>query len=77
MVYEKERWEINPARVNVTDKRERHVVIEEIRMRKDQPWTSVYNNTNNAMYTSHPYKRDVIGTPEIISQADFILKNNS
>ena len=22
----------------VTDKRERHVVIEEIRMRKDQPW---------------------------------------
>ncbi len=28
----------------VTDKRERHiVVIEEIRMRKDQPWTKVYN----------------------------------
>jgi zinc protease len=53
---------------NVTDKRERHVVIEEIRMRKDQPWTKVYNATNYAMYTSHPYKRDVIGTPEIISQ---------
>ncbi len=53
---------------NVTDKRERHVVIEEIRMRKDQPWTQVYNATNNAMYTAHPYKRDVIGTPEIISQ---------
>ena len=52
----------------VTDKRERHVVIEEIRMRKDQPWTKVYNETNHAMYTSHPYKRDVIGTPEIISQ---------
>lgn len=52
----------------VTDKRERHVVIEEIRMRKDQPWTKVYNATNNAMYTNHPYKRDVIGTPEIISQ---------
>lgn len=52
----------------VTDKRERHVVIEEIRMRKDQPWTKVYNATNNAMYTTHPYKRDVIGTPEIISQ---------
>lgn len=52
----------------VTDKRERHVVIEEIRMRKDQPWTKVYNATNNAMYTSHPYKRDVIGTPQIISQ---------
>ncbi|MGN1125288.1 MAG: M16 family metallopeptidase [Candidatus Gastranaerophilaceae bacterium] len=53
---------------NVKDKRERHVVIEEIRMRKDQPWTKVYNKTNFNMYTKHPYKRDVIGTPEIISQ---------
>lgn len=53
---------------NVKDKKERHVVIEETRMREDQPWTKVYNSTNHAMYTSHPYKRDVIGTPEIISQ---------
>ena len=52
----------------VTDKRERHVVIEEIRMREDQPWTKVYNAANKAMYTNHPYKRDVIGTPQIISQ---------
>lgn len=52
----------------VTDKRERHVVIEEIRMRKDQPWTKVYNVCNKNLYTAHPYKRDVIGTPEIISQ---------
>ena len=52
----------------VTDKRERHVVIEEIRMRKDQNWTKVYNTCNFNMYTRHPYKRDVIGTPEIISQ---------
>ena len=49
-------------------KRERHVVIEEIRMRKDQPWTKVYNACNFNMYSKHPYKRDVIGTPEIISQ---------
>lgn len=55
----------NPA---VTDKRERHVVIEEIRMRKDQNWTKVYNACNFNMYKKHPYKRDVIGTPEIISQ---------
>jgi len=48
-------------------KRERLVVIEEIRMRKDQPGTRVYNALNNAMYTKHPYKRDVIGTPEIIA----------
>lgn len=52
----------------VSDKRERHVVIEEIRMRKDQNWTKVYNACNFNMYTKHPYKRDVIGTPEIISQ---------
>ncbi len=53
---------------NIGTKRERHVVIEEIRMREDQPWTKVYNACNKAMYTSHPYKRDVIGTPQIISQ---------
>lgn len=53
---------------NITDKRERHVVIEEIRMRQDQPWTKVYNTCNAGLYTNHPYKRDVIGTPEIISQ---------
>lgn len=52
----------------VTDKRERHVVIEEIRMRKDQNWTKVYNTCNFNMYKKHPYKRDVIGTPEIISR---------
>lgn len=59
-------FDINDS--TVTDKRERHVVIEEIRMRKDQPWTKVYNQCNKNMYTAHPYKRDVIGTPEIISQ---------
>ncbi|MBE7705025.1 MAG: insulinase family protein [Cyanobacteria bacterium SIG29] len=52
---------------NITTKRERHVVIEEIKMRKDQPWTKVYNNTNRHLYKSHPYKRDVIGNEQIIS----------
>ncbi len=52
---------------NITTKRERHVVIEEIRMRKDKPWTKIYNNTNANMYSHHPYKRDVIGTEQIIS----------
>ncbi len=51
-----------------TQKRERLVVIEEIRMRKDQPGTRVYNALNKLMYTNHPYKRDVIGTPEIIAE---------
>ena len=51
----------------VKEKRERHVVIEEIRMREDQPWTKVYNAANNAMYTKHPYKRDVIGHAHTIA----------
>ncbi|MDD3151177.1 MAG: pitrilysin family protein, partial [Candidatus Gastranaerophilales bacterium] len=51
----------------VEDKRERYVVIEEIRMRLDQPWTKTYNELNHNMYKVHPYKRDVIGTPEIIA----------
>ncbi len=53
---------------HITTKRERHVVIEEIRMRKDQPWTKVYNLLNKNLYKNHPYKRDVIGNEQIISQ---------
>lgn len=49
------------------EKRERSVVIEEISMREDQPWTKIYNSVNDMMYPSgHPYQRDVIGTREII-----------
>ena len=56
----------NPA--PETNKRERGVVIEEIGMRGDQPWTKVYNNLNHMMYPdNHPYRRDVIGTADIIS----------
>lgn len=50
------------------DKRERCVVIEEIRMGQDRNWRKVYNVMNDMMYEKHPYKRDVIGTKEIISQ---------
>ena len=53
-----------------SEKRERHVVIEEIRMRMDQPWTKTYNLLNHNLYNSHPYKRDVIGTQEIISKME-------
>lgn len=49
------------------EKRERSVVIEEIGMREDQPWTKVYNSVNHMMYPDgHPYQRDVIGTRQII-----------
>ena len=50
------------------EKRERSVVIEEIGMRDDQPWTKIYNNINTMMYPEgHPYRRDVIGTRQIIA----------
>ena len=49
------------------DKRERCVVIEEIRMGQDRNWRKVYNALNDSMYEKHPYKRDVIGTKEIIA----------
>lgn len=61
--------EIGPAFVDIVpeEKRERYVVLEEIKMRNDQNWSKVYTKLNNSMYEYHPYKRDVIGTPEIIS----------
>lgn len=57
----------HPDDQTIKEKRERHVVIEEIRMRQDQPWTKVYNAANHNMYKSHPYKRDVIGFAETIA----------
>jgi zinc protease len=58
----------NPDDPNYTgEKRERSVVIEEIAMRDDQPWTKVFNAINEMMYADgHPYQRDVIGTRQII-----------
>jgi zinc protease len=50
------------------DKRERGVVIEEIAMREDMPWSRTYNTLNRLMYEQHPYRRDVIGTREIIAR---------
>ncbi len=51
------------------EKRERSVVIEEIGMREDQPWTKIYNSVNHMMYPDqHPYQRDVIGTRQIIGK---------
>jgi zinc protease len=63
-------FEIGPTfslDADAPEKRERYVVIEEIRMREDQPWTKVYNALNHSMYKLHPYKRDVIGTADIIA----------
>lgn len=48
-------------------KRERGVVIEEIGLYEDRPWSRVYNLVNDLMYdASHPYRREVIGTRHIV-----------
>jgi zinc protease len=62
----------DPMDPNYTgEKRERSVVIEEIGMREDQPWTKVYNAVNHMMYANgHPYQRDVIGTRQIIGNIE-------
>lgn len=57
----------DPNDHNVEEKRERYVVIEEIRMRDDNHWTVTYDAMNELMYTVHPYKRDVIGTANVIA----------
>ncbi len=57
----------DPESSEVGEKRERFVVIEEIRMRDDNNWTKTFDELNSLMYRVHPYKRDVIGTAEVIA----------
>ncbi|HSA07405.1 MAG TPA: pitrilysin family protein [Candidatus Gastranaerophilales bacterium] len=57
----------DPENPNVEEKRERFVVIEEIRMRDDNHWTKTYDEMNSLMYKVHQYKRDVIGTADVIA----------
>ncbi len=59
--------EFDPDGEAPKEKRERYVVIEEIRMGEDNNWRKVYKNLNSIMYEKHPYKREVIGTKEIIA----------
>ena len=59
--------EFDPNGIAPNQKRERYVVIEEIRMGEDNNWRKVYKNLNRSMYENHPYRREVIGTKEIIA----------
>ena len=56
--------------------KERKVVIEEIMKDANSPNTMAYDNLITMLYTTHPYKRKVIGTADIISkiQRDKILE---
>jgi zinc protease len=40
-----------------SEKRERYVVLEEIKMGEDRPWSRVYEQLNDKMYERHSYKR--------------------
>lgn len=59
--------QFDPSKKAPKDKRERYVVIEEIGMGEDNNWRKVYKNLNSIMYQDHPYKREVIGSKEIIA----------
>lgn len=57
---------INPAFNAEEIEKERRVVIEEIVRKQDNPYGYMFEKINEAAYTSHPYRRPVIGTKEII-----------
>ncbi len=63
--------EIGPV-INLNDigngeKRERMVVLEEILMGKDNPFRRAIKKLNEQLMPTHPYRREVIGTREIIA----------
>ena len=58
---------LNPLIPRKELEKERKVVIEEIAKNNDKPTTKLYRNMIKGFYNTHPYKRDVIGTKEVIS----------
>lgn len=57
---------LNPLIPRKELEKERKVVIEEISKNNDRPSTVLYRNMVQSFYKTHPYKRDVIGTKEVI-----------
>ncbi len=58
---------LHPAIPDNELEKERSVVIEEISKDLNNPEHKVYENFVENFYTSHPYKRKVIGTKDVIS----------
>ncbi len=58
---------MNPQIPRKELEQERKVVLEEISKDGNTPAKKVYDNLNDMMYTSHPYKRKVIGSADVIS----------
>lgn len=59
---------LNPLIPRKELEKERKVVMEEIAKDKNNPNDKVYENFTQLMYTTHPYKRKVLGTNEIIGK---------
>lgn len=57
---------LNPLIPRKELEKERKVVLEEIAKDENSPNSVVYDNLINILYTTHPYKRKVIGTRRII-----------
>ena len=57
---------LNPQIPRKELEQERKVVLEEISKDGNSPSKKVYDNLNSLMYTTHPYKRKVIGTADIV-----------
>ena len=57
---------LNPQIPRKELEQERKVVLEEISKDENNPSRKVYDNLNDMMYTTHPYKRKVIGSENII-----------
>lgn len=59
---------LNPQIPRKELEKERKVVLEEIAKDANNPSNKVYDNFNDLMYTTHPYKRKVLGKGEIIEK---------
>lgn len=57
---------LNPLIPRKELEKERKVVLEEISKNNDNPSTLLFKNLNGILYQEHPYKREVIGTKEVI-----------
>lgn len=59
---------LNPLIPRKELEKERKVVMEEIAKDQNNPNEKVFDNLTEMLYTTHPYKRKVIGTNEIIGK---------
>lgn len=57
---------LNPLIPRVELEKERKVVLEEIAKNEDSPQRILYKNLISQIYKTHPYKREVIGTKNVI-----------